>query len=105
MVQAVPSKNRKIWIVAPVVSENRRVFDKAAVILTIVLKYRPAMPGNQGWHATVPGQVLFVVTVSMLLVGTHRLHSHTALNLERAAPYAIGGIAAFWTIDRVTSFL
>ena len=51
------------------------------------------------------GQVLFVVVVSMLLAGIHRLHSHTALNLERAAPYAIGGIATFWTIDRVSSFI
>ena len=51
------------------------------------------------------GQVLFVVTVSMLLAGLHRLHSHTALQLARATPYAIGGIAAFWTIDRVTAFL
>jgi hypothetical protein len=51
------------------------------------------------------GQVLFVVVVSMLLVGLHRLHSNTALNLERAAPYAIGGVAAFWTIDRVSSFI
>jgi len=51
------------------------------------------------------GQILFVVTVSMLLAGLHRLHVHTALNLERAAPYAIGGVAAFWTIDRVSSFL
>jgi hypothetical protein len=35
----------------------------------------------------------------------HRLHSHTALNLERAAPYAIGGIAAFWNINRLSSFI
>ena len=51
------------------------------------------------------GQILFVVTVSMLLAGLHRMHSHTAFRLIRAAPYAIGGIAAFWTIDRVSSFL
>jgi hypothetical protein len=51
------------------------------------------------------GQVLFVVVVSMLLAGMHRLHSNTALNLQRAAPYAIGGVAAFWTIDRVSSFI
>jgi len=51
------------------------------------------------------GQVLFVVTVSMLLVGLSRLHGHTALTLVRATPYAIGGIAAFWTIDRVSSFI
>ena len=51
------------------------------------------------------GQLLFVTTVSLLLVGSHRLHGPAALNLERIAPYAIGGIAAFWTIERVSSFI
>ena len=51
------------------------------------------------------GQIMFVVTVSLLLAGLSRLHGHTALTLVRATPYAIGGIAAFWTIDRVSSFL
>ncbi len=51
------------------------------------------------------GQVLFVVTVSLLLAGLHRLHGFAALGLVRATPYAIGGVAAFWTIDRVSSFL
>jgi len=51
------------------------------------------------------GQVLFVLVMSMLLAGLHRLHGHTALTLMRATPYAIGGVAAYWTIDRVSSFL
>ena len=51
------------------------------------------------------GQILFVTVVSLLLAGLHRLHGHTALSLARAAPYAIGGIAAFWTIERVSAFL
>jgi len=51
------------------------------------------------------GQVLFVLVVSVLLAGLHRLHGITALTLEKATPYAIGGVAAFWTIDRVSSFL
>ena len=46
------------------------------------------------------GQVLFVVAVSLLLVGLHRIHNHSALMLARATPYAIGGLAAFWTIER-----
>ena len=51
------------------------------------------------------GQVMFVVAVSLLLVGVHSLHSKSALMLERAAPYVIGGLAAFWTIERlVVSF-
>jgi hypothetical protein len=46
-----------------------------------------------------------VLTVSLLLAGLSRLHGHTALTMVRATPYAIGGVAAFWTIDRVSSFL
>jgi hypothetical protein len=51
------------------------------------------------------GQIIFVVSVSLLLAGLSRLHGHTALALVRATPYAVGGVAAFWTIDRVSSFL
>ena len=51
------------------------------------------------------GQILFVVTVSLLLAGLSHLHGHTALTLVRTTPYAIGGVAAFWTIGRVSSFL
>ena len=51
------------------------------------------------------GQVMFVVVVSLLLEGLRRLHSSTALAAMRAAPYVIGGIAAYWTIQRVDSFL
>ena len=49
------------------------------------------------------GQVMFVLAVSLLLAGLHRLHGHTVLTLTRATPYAIGGIAAYWTIDRLVS--
>ena len=51
------------------------------------------------------GQVMFVVAVSLLLAGLHRLHGHSALALARATPYAIGGIAMFWTIQRIGLFL
>jgi hypothetical protein len=47
------------------------------------------------------GQVMFVTVVSALLAGLHRLHGHSALAMSRAIPYAIGGVAAFWTIDRL----
>jgi hypothetical protein len=47
------------------------------------------------------GQVMFVVAVSLVLAGLHRMHSHSALTLARATPYVIGGVAAFWTIQRV----
>jgi hypothetical protein len=47
------------------------------------------------------GQILFVVAVSLLLAGLHRIHNNSALTLARATPYVIGGVAAFWTIERV----
>ena len=46
------------------------------------------------------GQVMFVIAVSLLLAGLHRIHNHSALTLARATPYVIGGVAAFWTIER-----
>jgi hypothetical protein len=49
------------------------------------------------------GQVMFVTAVSLLLAGLHRLHGRSALTMARATPYAIGGVAAFWTIDRVVT--
>jgi len=51
------------------------------------------------------GQVMFVVVVSLMLAGLHRLHSHSALTLERATPYVIGSVAMFWTIQRIGLFL
>jgi len=50
------------------------------------------------------GQVLFVVTVSLLLAGLHRVNPHSSRLVGRTVPYAIGGVAAFWTIQRVGSF-
>jgi hypothetical protein len=47
------------------------------------------------------GQVMFVIAVSLLLAGLHKAHNKTALTIARAAPYAIGGVAAFWTIQRL----
>jgi len=51
------------------------------------------------------GQVMFVIVVSVLLAGLHRLHGRAGVWLERASPYAIGGVAAFWTLQRIRSFL
>jgi hypothetical protein len=51
------------------------------------------------------GQVMFVVTASLLLAGLKRLHSQSVTLFLRSAPYAIGGLAAFWTIQRVGLFL
>jgi hypothetical protein len=51
------------------------------------------------------GQVLFVVAVSLLVAGLRKLHGPIALTAMRSAPYAIGGLAAFWTIERVVASL
>jgi hypothetical protein len=51
------------------------------------------------------GQVLFVAFVSGALVIMHRLHETISVRIARYAPYAIGSVAAFWTIQRVGSFL
>ena len=49
------------------------------------------------------GQLFFVVSVAVLLAGLRHLHSQGMQELLRAAPYAIGGIAAFWTIERLVN--
>jgi len=51
------------------------------------------------------GQVLFVIAVSLLLAGLHKIQNNGARLLTRTAPYAIGGVAAYWTVTRVSSFL
>ena len=50
------------------------------------------------------GQVLFVVAMSLLLAGIRSLHNQTAGALMRASPYVIGGLAAFWTMERIVAF-
>ena len=47
--------------------------------------------------------MLFVVAVSLGLVLLHKAHGRSALTMVRAAPYAIGGVAAFWTLQRLVS--
>ena len=51
------------------------------------------------------GQVLFVVAVSLLLTLLQKLNAGSGVLIARTAPYAIGGVAAFWTLQRVGSFL
>jgi hypothetical protein len=48
---------------------------------------------------------MFVIAVPLLLAGLYRLHGTTGRRVERATPYAIGGVAAFWTFVRINSFL
>ena len=51
------------------------------------------------------GQILFIVAVLSLWVLLQRLPVTLPHGSWRVMPYAIGSVAAFWTIDRVMSFL
>jgi len=51
------------------------------------------------------GQLLFVAAVLLVIVAIRKLPVRWPAGSWRLAPYAIGGIAAFWTVQRVDSFL
>jgi hydrogenase/urease accessory protein HupE len=51
------------------------------------------------------GQLLFIGVVEALLAVLRRLPWSAPEGAWRLLPYSIGGIAAYWTIDRVLSFL
>lgn len=51
------------------------------------------------------GQVLFISAVLMMIATGKRLPFHWPQGSWRLMPYAIGSVAAFWTIQRVDSFL
>lgn len=51
------------------------------------------------------GQVMFVVALSLLIVGLRYIQSYSAEMLFRVAPYAIGTLAAFWTFERTDTFI
>jgi hydrogenase/urease accessory protein HupE len=51
------------------------------------------------------GQIAFVMVVGFALAGIRRIPITPPQGAWRLAPYAIGGLAAFWTIQRVVSML
>jgi len=51
------------------------------------------------------GQVLFVVGVVAALAALRRLPLEAPEGAWRLAPYGIGALAAFWTIERVATVL
>jgi hypothetical protein len=51
------------------------------------------------------GQILFVCVVLLLVAAIKRAPFKWPESSWRLAPYAIGGIAAFWTLQRIDSFL
>jgi hydrogenase/urease accessory protein HupE len=51
------------------------------------------------------GQLLFIGAVLSLIAVLKRLPLTPPQGAWRLLPYSIGGVAAFWTIDRVISFL
>ena len=51
------------------------------------------------------GQILFLTAVAALYAGLQRLPLPKPQGAWRLIPYTVGSVAAFWTIDRVMSFL
>jgi hypothetical protein len=51
------------------------------------------------------GQILFVCFVLLVIALIKRLPVRWPQHSWRLMPYAIGGIAAFWTVERVISFV
>jgi hydrogenase/urease accessory protein HupE len=51
------------------------------------------------------GQLLFIAVVLSLIALLKRLPLTAPQGAWRLLPYSIGGVAAFWTIDRVMSFI
>jgi len=51
------------------------------------------------------GQLIFIAAVMSVMALIRRLPLRAPKGAWRVAPYAIGGVAAFWTIQRVLSFL
>ena len=51
------------------------------------------------------GQLLFIAAVLSLIALLKRLPLTAPQGAWRLLPYSIGGVAAYWTIDRVVSFL
>lgn len=51
------------------------------------------------------GQILFLSVVLLLMAGLRRLSINWPAGSWRVLPYAIGSMAAFWTIQRVDGFL
>jgi hypothetical protein len=51
------------------------------------------------------GQLLFIAAVVSMMALFRRLSLQTPQGAWRVLPYGIGSVAAFWTIDRVMSFM
>jgi len=51
------------------------------------------------------GQIFFVTAVALLLAGIRRIPVTPPRGAWRLAPYAIGGLATFWTIQRIVGML
>ena len=51
------------------------------------------------------GQILFIVAVAAVLEVLRHIPMPVSEGARRLVPYAIGGIAAFWTIERLASFI
>jgi hypothetical protein len=51
------------------------------------------------------GQIMFLVTVLLLWAIIRKFNIKWPVNAWKWMPYAIGSLAAFWTIERIVGFL
>jgi hypothetical protein len=50
------------------------------------------------------GQLIFISAMLGLLAAGHRIMAQRPAWTWRLTPYAIGSVAAYWTLDRVAGF-
>ena len=50
------------------------------------------------------GQIMFIAAVLLLIAALRRLFKSWPLWIRQAPAYGIGGMAAFWLIERVSGF-
>lgn len=51
------------------------------------------------------GQLLFVAVVSLIMMATSKMRRRFPKWSEALVPYSIGGLAAFWTLERLSSMV
>ncbi len=50
------------------------------------------------------GQIIFIAGILLLIAALRRLYQPWPLWIRQAPAYGIGGMAAFWLIERVSGF-
>lgn len=64
-----------------------------------------AGPATASTNFTVSGQLLIIGAVLVLIAMLSRLRVSWSASIERVLPCVIGSVAAFWSSQRVASFV